>query len=74
MYDSKFKKRRKIAALTCVVTLVLLVLNSRCSNSVPDTEHQSVTQKSGCAADCDTSETVEVEVGWHRSGTTEKDV
>ena len=61
MTTPNFKRRRKIAALTCVVTIVLLVLNSRCTDSPPSPEPRTVTQKSECEPECDVAATAKVD-------------
>ena len=50
--EQNFKKRRKIAAFTCVITLIVLIFNTRCSSTKPEPVVSSVTQKSSETIQC----------------------
>ena len=56
MRDSvpNFAKRRKIAAITCIAALVILVMHSRCTSSIPEETSVTMTEKSAGVVNRDT--------------------
>jgi hypothetical protein len=73
--EPNFKKRRKIAAFTCIITIIVLVLNTRCSTQEPMSVSPLVTQKSDELIHCDKNKTllstVYARVAYHAASVTQ---